>query len=284
MPADLPAAVNAATLPIAEEQGQAFWRAAEAALAVHDRYQFFVWLRLHLHRFIPHDLALCQFAGHDGVQLFYSVPLPRPLLDALPEGRSRFWRGVREHWSSQGSRAALLPLAGDAGGAGIATDDSPEGQALREAGFDALAVHGIGPRSRVRPEALFAFALRGSRDETRTAAAHLELWLPALYCTAMRAIAPAPAPAPAVVLRSEEGDEVGDAADGRAGSAAAVLTGRELQVLAAVRDAKRNAQIGELLGISPLTVKNHLRKIMRKLNAGNRAQAVAEAMARRLIA
>jgi DNA-binding CsgD family transcriptional regulator len=63
-----------------------------------------------------------------------------------------------------------------------------------------------------------------------------------------------------------------------------VLTGRELQILAAVRDAKRNAQIGELLGISPLTVKNHLRKIMRKLNAGNRAQAVAEAMSRRLIA
>ena len=63
-----------------------------------------------------------------------------------------------------------------------------------------------------------------------------------------------------------------------------LLTARELQVLEAVRGARRNSEIGVALGISPLTVKNHLRKIMQKLGARNRAHAVAEAMSRRLIA
>ena len=50
-----------------------------------------------------------------------------------------------------------------------------------------------------------------------------------------------------------------------------------------MREARQNAEIGRALGISALTVKNHLRSIMKKLNARNRAQAVAEAMSRRLI-
>jgi DNA-binding CsgD family transcriptional regulator len=77
-------------------------------------------------------------------------------------------------------------------------------------------------------------------------------------------------------------------ADGRPrgrgdGHGAKPLTDRELQVLAAVREAKANAQIAVMLGISPLTVKNHLRSIQKKLGARNRAHAVAEAMSRRLI-
>ena len=44
-----------------------------------------------------------------------------------------------------------------------------------------------------------------------------------------------------------------------------------------------NQQIGEVLGISALTVKNHVQKILRKLNAANRAQAVARAMTMNLL-
>jgi DNA-binding CsgD family transcriptional regulator len=269
--------VTAATLQITDEQGQAFWRAAQASHAVNDRYQFFVWLRLHLHRFIPHDLAMCAFRGAspggdgDPVQLFYSVPLARVLLDELPQPRSRWWRELHERWCAQGGRAVVVALA-DCG-------PTAEALALRAEGFDAVAVHGIGARSGIAPETLFAFALRGLETvpDPETTAGYLDLWLPTLYCTAMRALAPVRADSPRAAAAAEPALPDG-------GPGPSVLTGRELQILAAVRDAKRNAQIGELLGISPLTVKNHLRKIMRKLNAGNRAQAVAEAMSRRLIA
>ncbi len=56
------------------------------------------------------------------------------------------------------------------------------------------------------------------------------------------------------------------------------LTDREREILLWVRGGLSNQQIGEKLGISALTVKNHVQKILRKLGAANRAQAVAVAM------
>jgi len=58
-----------------------------------------------------------------------------------------------------------------------------------------------------------------------------------------------------------------------------VLSEREVQVLQWIRDGKTNHEIGHILEISPLTVKNHVQKILRKLNVSNRAQAVAKASA-----
>jgi DNA-binding CsgD family transcriptional regulator len=64
---------------------------------------------------------------------------------------------------------------------------------------------------------------------------------------------------------------------------ASQITEREKEILRWVRDGKSNQQIGEVLGISALTVKNHVQKILRKLGAANRAQAVAIAMSARLL-
>ena len=50
-----------------------------------------------------------------------------------------------------------------------------------------------------------------------------------------------------------------------------------------MREGKSNQQIGDQLGISVLTVKNHVQKILRKLGASNRAQAVAMAMTQNLL-
>jgi transcriptional regulator EpsA len=62
------------------------------------------------------------------------------------------------------------------------------------------------------------------------------------------------------------------------------LSAREAQVISFVRDGKTNQQIAELLELSPLTVKNHVQNILRKLDVANRAQAVAKAVRTRLIA
>jgi DNA-binding NarL/FixJ family response regulator len=56
------------------------------------------------------------------------------------------------------------------------------------------------------------------------------------------------------------------------------VTEREREILMWVRDGMSNQQISEKLGISALTVKNHVQKILRKLGAANRAQAVGKAM------
>ena len=61
-------------------------------------------------------------------------------------------------------------------------------------------------------------------------------------------------------------------------SGVAELSGREIEVLRLVSDGQSNKQIGELLGLSALTVKSHLARIARKLGTGDRAEMVAMAM------
>ncbi len=56
-----------------------------------------------------------------------------------------------------------------------------------------------------------------------------------------------------------------------------ILTQREQEVLRWVYLGKSNLEIGMILGISPLTVKNHVQEILRRLDVQNRAQAVGKA-------
>ncbi|CAA9568325.1 MAG: Two-component transcriptional response regulator, LuxR family [uncultured Thermomicrobiales bacterium] len=56
------------------------------------------------------------------------------------------------------------------------------------------------------------------------------------------------------------------------------LTDRELEILRKVSDGMTNAAIGEALGISPQTVKNHVTSILRKLAVNDRTQAVVTAL------
>lgn len=53
------------------------------------------------------------------------------------------------------------------------------------------------------------------------------------------------------------------------------LSVREIEVLQHVASGRSNKEIGELLGLSALTVKSHLARIGRKLGTGDRAELVA---------
>lgn len=55
------------------------------------------------------------------------------------------------------------------------------------------------------------------------------------------------------------------------------ISPREIEVLRWVRAGKTNFEISMILGISEHTVKNHMKKIMFKLNASNRAHAIVNA-------
>jgi len=58
----------------------------------------------------------------------------------------------------------------------------------------------------------------------------------------------------------------------------APLTHRETQILNYIADGNSNKQIARILEISEQTIKNHVSSILRKLNANDRAHAVALAM------
>jgi DNA-binding NarL/FixJ family response regulator len=61
----------------------------------------------------------------------------------------------------------------------------------------------------------------------------------------------------------------------RRGEDAPDLTQRELQVLTGMSAGKSNAQIGRDLFLSEDTIKTHARRLFRKLDVGDRAEAVA---------
>ena len=59
---------------------------------------------------------------------------------------------------------------------------------------------------------------------------------------------------------------------------ASPLTQRELQILSCIANGGTNKQAANMLGISEQTIKNHVSAILRKLNANDRAHAVALAI------
>jgi DNA-binding NarL/FixJ family response regulator len=61
------------------------------------------------------------------------------------------------------------------------------------------------------------------------------------------------------------------------------LTRRELDVLSLIRDGHRNKQIADKLGIAETTVNFHIRNLVEKLGAHDRAHAVALAIRRGLL-
>ena len=59
---------------------------------------------------------------------------------------------------------------------------------------------------------------------------------------------------------------------------AAPLTHREIQILSYIANGYTNKKVADTLGISEQTIKNHISAILRKLNANDRAHAVAMAI------
>jgi two-component system response regulator DegU len=78
---------------------------------------------------------------------------------------------------------------------------------------------------------------------------------------------------PAVAARAVERLRQGDAT-ARERFRRAPLTRREMQVLQGISAGRTNAEIGDELGISAQTVKNHVTAILRKLGVSDRTQAV----------
>ena len=66
-------------------------------------------------------------------------------------------------------------------------------------------------------------------------------------------------------------------------SRASILTKRQLEILRLIAEGESGKEIGNLLFISTSTVKREIRQILSKLKVNDRAQAVSEAIKRRLI-
>lgn len=254
------------------DHAQAIVRTIESAAGVRRRYQFFVWSQSYLQALVPHQLAVCGAYQRNrkdvGFEAFNSIPVPSPLLSSVTDGGSALMQQLVGGWIEQRGHAMVLDLRALTGMAAGSERDR-----LLDAGFAQLLVHGVSrPQRPAEIESLFIFGTTLGGWSAQQAA-YLELLLPYVHSTWLR-------------VQSTERELAGGqgaAVPLRSDSTRSLITERENQILFWVREGKSNQEIGTQLGISVLTVKNHVQKILRKLGAANRAQAVAKAMTLNLL-
>lgn len=226
--------------------------AIEAGIDLADRQQLFRWVRGPLQALLPHEALLClQVDGHG--RALRTLCLHQALLDsvALTRLTDQLAPALADAWRA----AAALPLVVDAASA------DPCGELLRANGLAHALVHGSAPAA--GPGTVFALLGMPQRPDASHAWL-LQLLLPYLHMGLLRV--------------------PGRGAPRVAGETLArALSARELAILEAVRLGRTNEEAARQLGISALTVKNHLQRIYRVLGVANRAHAVARCLALKLL-
>jgi transcriptional regulator EpsA len=239
----------------------------DASLHVHRRGQLFGWTQGLLQGLIPHVALVSALRVGEPMSFRVdafstSVPDASVLGDLLLRDAATL-PDLIAAWKQRAFRPSVRTIDELAGSFGA----GPLTQELNRFGAGSLLAHGshdVGGEV----SSLFLF-IREARSFTER-----EIYLAELVAPFLQA---------AVVRSQTKLDEIAVDELREAPVGAAVLTDREREILHWVYLGKSNAEIGSILEISPLTVKNHVQKILRKLDVVNRAQAVGKALNARII-
>lgn len=235
----------------------------DAALRVHQRAHLFSWTQGLLLKLIRHRVLICALRKGNSsafiVDSFSTMVADTKLFGDLLMRDASLASFLTETWK----RHRFMPftcklddLNAFAGGAFV--------RELRRAGAGELLVHGSHD-AEGEVQSLFVFACQAGANAARETYL-MQLITPCLHAAWVR-----------TQTRSAPDAVRGTSVD------SCVLTERERGVLRWVYLGKSNGEIGAILNISSLTVKNHVQKILRKLNVVNRAQAVGRALDARII-
>jgi len=235
----------------------------DASLRVHARPHFFSWTQGLLQSLIRHELLICTLClgkppafRADGFSM--TTPEPSVFSDAFLRDTA-VAPGLLKAWEERRYQPVILELNGQ--------NSIGSGAFMRELerlGAPQLLVHGVHDADG-RAISLFIFACRAGGAGPRQAYL-AQLLAPSLHAAWIR-----------TQLRARtEGTE-------EKPGGGSILTVRELDILKWIYLGKSNFEIGAILKISPLTVKNHVQKILRKLNVVNRTQAIGKSLELRIL-
>jgi transcriptional regulator EpsA len=236
----------------------------DASLRVHARSQFFGWTQGLLQNLVRHDLLVCVLL-RDGeamafqVDSFAAPTIDAASIDAVLRQDTSVVPDLLKTWETNEFHAFTCDAMGTAPLSGGALARELSRQSVAN-----LAVHGTYDVFG-KPASLFALGGVTKADGPRNVFL-LELIMPFLHLAWVR-------------MQINRNPEAG----GPTRNEAALLTEREREILRWVHMGKTNIEIGAILEISPLTVKNHVQKILRKLNVQNRTQAIGKALALRIL-
>ncbi|MGQ0546460.1 MAG: XrtB/PEP-CTERM-associated transcriptional regulator EpsA [Betaproteobacteria bacterium] len=234
----------------------------DASLRVHARAHFFSWTQGLLQSLIRHELLVCTLC-HGKPPAFradgFSMTTPDPALFS-----DMFLRdtavapALLKSWEERRYQPVVVDAAASGLGSGAFVRE------IERLGATQLLVHGVHDAD-ARAVTLFTFACRSGSVGPRQAYL-AQLLAPSLHSAWVRT---------QIAQRAQSG---ADKASGQS-----VLTVREQDILKWIYLGKSNFEIGAILKISPLTVKNHVQKILRKLNVVNRTQAIGKALELRIL-
>lgn len=235
----------------------------DASLRVHARHQFFTWTQGLLQSLLKHEVLICALRYAEPlafrVDSFATSPLDLASFSELFRQDSSLVPHLIKTWEDNNFR----PVICEVGNAGP-FERSALARELNRIGATAILAHGTFDLSG-RPLSFFTLACQPGTLGPKQAGL-VELVVPFLHLAWLRT----------QINRSADGPEVNP-------PPAHLLTSREREILQWIHLGKSNIEIGVILKISPLTVKNHVQKILRKLNVQNRTQAVGKAMALRIL-
>jgi transcriptional regulator EpsA len=222
-----------------------------------------MWSQGALQSCVPHALLTCHLMDAQGHWVhhdsFYSSLIDAKTLDAVTAPEGGLASDLARYCHEQGQTALYLDRA-------PAPDDGPAVVSASTALQQRCTQWALGPALVVSTGAVpgslsscFVFF----RLPTPMQPLHQDfaaLLLPHLHMALLRSWA------------SKED------AERRLADEAWALTTRQLEILNWVQQGKTNFEIAAIMSVSPLTVKNHLQKLFKRLDVHNRTQAVAKVM------
>lgn len=256
---DSAAQQRGASIPPDHSESEAIASNLEASLCIFTQPHFFSWTQGLLQNLIRHDVLICMLRKGEA-ELFdiesfsTSSAEPEPFNLLFSQDAALSETLVRD-WQAQ----QYQPLIYDIGEA-AESSGSPLRRELKRLGATKLVGHGTYDANG-RMKSFFVFACQPD-DAGPHQVRLVEMVVPFLHAAWVRT---------KINLSGQRGE------NNTAGGGRDILTVREQEVLRWVYLGKSNIEIGLILGISPLTVKNHVQEILRRLNVQNRAQAVGKA-------
>ena len=241
-----------------------YFALVEEALAVRRHFDLLLWLQGDVQHFLPHEIMLAAWGdlrlgliAHDIVSALPGVRTQRASVLSV----SPLLSGLYKRWTL----LERMPFVVALGAGGCALDDSALDGDLGGAlgNVRSALVHGICDQ-RGRHDCLYVL-FSSNVVHGEGARAMIGILLPYLD-TALRQV-------PQLRIEAVEVEEL---APPPCETQEHGLSEREIQIMTWVKAGKTNQEIGMILDISAFTVKNHLKRIFRKLAVYNRMQAVAK--------
>lgn len=236
----------------------------QGSCGVRSRDGLATWLHGDLQQFVPHELAIVAWGNFRlGSIAYESVVRPRAWGAPHPEdpGVRRMLTSAFSYWSANEQSPVAVP------GEMLQL----RGHALFPlTGAQVALAHGLND-CRGEYDCLYVFVGPSSLQEAKTAE-HLRLLLPSIDAAFRQGMAQPRRPMASIVVKpAPRAYGLGSADEEHR-----PLSTREHEVMHWVRLGKTNSEIASIMNLSTFTVKNHMRRIYKKLDVLNRAQAVGQ--------